>query len=826
LLVALQLSLASLAVLPATAKAGDGLAMTAQTLLHGRVRTGSWFGIAVDIENSGPAVTGELRVLGGTDGHTRFVQAAELATGSRKRFIVYAQPSAFATSTVSVELVADGNVVASAQADISVADATSLTVGVLAENPAKLVGEINLLPSSSGNPAVIVPLTAADLPDRVQAWSAIDRLVWQDVDASTLSPGQIAAMRAWVSAGGRLVIAGGTAGPVALASLPEDLLPYRPTATLDVDPSVLRTVLGGVPTGGSTLPALAGTLAHGRALATSGGRVVAADMPFGGGSVTLLGFDPTTSWLAQGDTWDTPLWRRLLATTGSAAATALGDDSMLVSTAMNLPSVTLPSTEGLLALLIAYIVLIGPVNYIVLRMLDRREWAWVTVPALIGVFTLAAFGIGVLGRGSDIVLHQIAIVRGAPGTDQASAQAWTAIFSPSRDSFQVSASGDTLMSGTISGDNVTGQSSGIIDVVEGDPTRLRDFSIGYGSVRTIRAEGTATGPAVDADLRLDGSTIKGTLTNRSTFPLAQASLVVGNSVAELGDIAPGASVPVTLEVTSLDQNSGMTLSDRLFGQVWDGSGRSEEEQRRFARHLILDQLTQSPTNGGMVIQGGMGVTGKAWAVPVGPASAQSPLSGSVTLLAWGTTPALQIDVAGVQPKRISDVLYEIPMRVAASGRVHLEGDLLPGTVTAATSMNIGRDIGSIWMDTGTLTMAYRPMAFQGSLAASSVVVAMVHPGDLGTPGGSPITAPIGGRCATPTSADCSTVSTFPDVDAFDVRTGQWVELGGLAVGTAYTLPDPARWVDPTTGEVQMRFTNQSQQQLGFGFQIAVEGSIQ
>jgi len=33
-------------------------------------------------------------------------------------------------------------------------------------------------------------------------------------------------------------------------------------------------------------------------------------------------------------------------------------------------------------------------------------------------------------------------------------------------------------------------------------------------------------------------------------------------------------------------------------------------------------------------------------------------------------------------------------------------------------------------------------------------------------------------------------------------------------------------VDPTTGEVQVRFTNQSHDQLGFGFQIAVEGSVQ
>jgi hypothetical protein len=190
---------------------------------------------------------------------------------------------------------------------------------------------------------------------------------------------------------------------------------------------------------------------------------------------------------------------------------------------------------------------------------------------------------------------------------------------------------------------MTGIASGTIDVVEGDPTRLRDFSIGYGSVRTIRAEGTTTGPIVDADLHLEGSSVKGTLTNRSTVALATASLVIGNSLVELGDIAPGASVPVALTVTSFDMNTGMPLSDRLFGQIWNGPGRSEEDQRRYARHAILDQLTNGSASFGIAVPNGVVMgQGQAWAVPAMGMGGTSSLAGVVTLLAWGTTPALQI----------------------------------------------------------------------------------------------------------------------------------------------------------------------------------------
>ena len=81
-----------------------------------------------------------------------------------------------------------------------------------------------------------MPLTVADLPTRIEAWSALDRLVWQDVDASTLSAEQLTAMRGWLALGGRLVIVGGTGGIGALGGFPDDILPYRPSSTVDVAP--------------------------------------------------------------------------------------------------------------------------------------------------------------------------------------------------------------------------------------------------------------------------------------------------------------------------------------------------------------------------------------------------------------------------------------------------------------------------------------------------------------------------------------------------------------------------------------------------------------
>lgn len=177
--------------------------------------------------------------------------------------------------------------------------------------------------------AAIVALGQVDLPERVEAWTALDRIVWQDLDTAALTPAQLTGLRGWLAAGGRLVILGGTAGPRVLAGLPDDLLPYRPTATIDTPPTALTGLVGEPPADAVDVPALAGTLVRGRALATVGDRVVAAEASVGAGSVAILGVDPTVGWIGRTSAAD-HAWRRFLPARSGSAAPALTDDNQLV----------------------------------------------------------------------------------------------------------------------------------------------------------------------------------------------------------------------------------------------------------------------------------------------------------------------------------------------------------------------------------------------------------------------------------------------------------------------------------------------------------------
>ena len=98
-----------------------------------------------------------------------------------------------------------------------------------------------------------------------------------------MSTPQLDALRGWIAGGGRLVIAGGTAGPKALSAFPDTLLPYRPVVTTDVPAATLAGSSASSRRRRPPFRPSPGELIGGRTLATVGDRVVAAERPYGAG---------------------------------------------------------------------------------------------------------------------------------------------------------------------------------------------------------------------------------------------------------------------------------------------------------------------------------------------------------------------------------------------------------------------------------------------------------------------------------------------------------------------------------------------------------------
>jgi len=851
-IVAAAFALALLALQPATLTLAEtplpspspqtnaDITIEARALLGGHVRPGAWTAVAVHLTNDGPAIDGELRIGSGTGTTSQYGLEVHLATGANQQVTLYAQTQIFG-SKINVDLAVGDQVIARQVVTIRSHDAYSPIVAVVAEQPQGLLPQIN---AALVNPNVatgtVITLTAADLPPRVEAWAAIDRLVWQDVDAADLTEAQAEALRLWLGAGGQLIVVGGTTGTTTLRGfdLPaDDLLPFDPTRTVDVAPSDLVSLVGPLPSDAATTPAVAGLLRRGSILARSGDDVIAAQQSYGRGMVSLIGFNPAERWLADGSTAST-LWHRLLPAVTSQALNPLQltDDSPIVYAMQNVPQVALPPIEQLFVLLVAYIALIGPINYIVLRRLDKREWAWITIPALVVVFAVGSYGLGASLKGSDVIVNEVGVVRASQGSGRGIGQVYVGIYSPSRRSFQVSIPGGALLSNPISQIQNTG-SEQPLDVLFGDAaSHLRNFEVGFGVVRGFRAEAPADAPQVESDLHLGSGRLQGTITNRSDTTLENIAVVFGGGVAILDSLEPGKSSTVDINITTSNQY-GYALSERIFGSSFPRDAATARAV--YTRRAVIDQLSNYDR----------------------PLTADTPL-----LLAWRTGSVVDVDLAGEEPNRIGDALYMISLGVRLDANQVFADQAMKRTIIATDAAQGWGDTGTLYLSRGTMTVENRPISFSGTFHPTMLEVALSQ-GEALTLNGNggflePLPAdeqpdqddPVEGVAGEPTATPDPNATSDPNptpvgeprpgkpgavmpfglpaFQLFDRVSQLWVELPAFDPAVAYRIVNPERYVD-NAGSVLMRFVNRAEagqfpgeEQVYFQLATRIEGTME
>ena len=127
-------------------------------------------------------------------GASRFGMAVDLPTQSDKTYVLHAQPPAFGATSRSRSSMGRARSPPS-RSPYTVHDTSQLVVGIIAERPRTSSPRSTSYPIRPRSSRSILPLEVSDLPERVEAWQAIDRLVWQDIDSDTLTTAQLAALR-------------------------------------------------------------------------------------------------------------------------------------------------------------------------------------------------------------------------------------------------------------------------------------------------------------------------------------------------------------------------------------------------------------------------------------------------------------------------------------------------------------------------------------------------------------------------------------------------------------------------------------------------------
>lgn len=806
---------AVLAVLLATS--GDGLSLAApqaqvkveMTATAGYGGEGAyliyeWFPVRVTLTNPAGGDPRRVRVvvdsIGDDPGRplTTYSREVDLPAQSRKEVTLYAYSTTF-NRVLDVRLLEGNTVLSRASVVLSPQEQrTNILIGVLSSDTSLLnvlngegLGHNEYPPqppySLSGQVAstaraTVVHLSLNEIPTLSVALDDLDVIVVDDVDTGGLSASQRAAVAGWVGRGGMLVGLGRPGGADALSGL-TDLLPVTlggPRAVNDLSSlaELVRTPI--TPTGQVLVPTAnlrTGRDISARALASQGGAPLVAIRDLGEGDVAYVGLSPSIAPLKG---WDgtVPLFKRIIAEHPvrlSAGAEHRYDTysfSSIFSSyggLFDIPGLDLPSAGVLGLFLLVYIIIIGPVNFIVLRRLRRGELAWLTIPAVVLLFSLGAYAIGYGAKGGDLLAVRASVVHTAPGLAEGSLEHFFGIFSPQRSTYNAEVSADSAVTEINTSGYLANPDNAVLVSGGGDsgPTRLSGVNVNTLSLRAFMAESALPVESpLEADLYLGDNLIEGTVRNRSGSELQNVALVHGNQTLLLGTLAPGQEAKVQLGMSqqAFTVGSPERLLDTPSGVSADGSpltylGRNiSEDQRRYNRQvqLLSTGLSELVSN-------------------------TAPADMSVTALAWGPPAPAGFSIPGRNYRAEELNLWTARLEVRGDGPVppRLNSGSVPFTVYAP-----GND--PRWLDSGE------------GLKAPAIINPYV---DL------LVRLPQGTRSSGLNLEYGAAVGYKVSVLAYNIRTGAWDQLGELSTTATTTsvigIPGAENYIGPA-GDVTFR----------------------
>ena len=439
----------------------------------------------------------------------------------------------------------------------------------------------DLLPAARLTAAHIDP---ADLPENPIGYDCLDVLVLNAPDLTALSPDQQQAIVRWVRAGGNLLLWPGD-DPVPESSPLVDVLPVRigSSDVIELTPAELKAA--GLTARFARLSSRELSPAQDAEPVPLLGidRLKGYRRRVGLGRVLVCPFDVATLQFSDANkTW--ALWRVLLEGMirrlpadgvtadpthygGGVAETAQREATALRQVGDMLGSVPGAGRFGfgyVAGILIAMMVVVGPVDWLLLKKLGRQPWTWATTTGWIALVTLSAVYAGHLFKSGELHYRTFQLVDQADGVTAARTEL-AALYSPRTDDYEFETDPETWWQPASPGDQYFGYRRTAQDMTFAQTYRgsaPEPTVVNVWNLRFLEGESTQPGTAlVRADLRVETTTangkprkrLVGTITNPTDKPLnhlmvrTQAGFAVpvtGPGVAGPVRVEPGQTVDV------------------------------------------------------------------------------------------------------------------------------------------------------------------------------------------------------------------------------------------------------------------------------------------
>ncbi len=539
----------------------SAVAIVTEAGFNGYIKPGNWIPVHVTL-NANEPVEGNIALSPLQDRSQRYGVDVSLARNTKKQLLLYAPPS---NGPIEALFSSAGTVIGASNLTIHpLGDGDRLILVI--SDPSDGFNFLNDLHTPYGGMTYVAQMRPEQIPGYTPALNSVDVIIFNNIDTLALSAVQRDAIRVWVLGGGRLVLSGGPGARLTLGGF-EDFAPARVgqslqrgtvaglrdllipnnvevSAVVSTSKPVSSTVLKPADLIAPLVVLLPATNdAH--SLVSSNDTPLIMRRQMGRGTVDQLAFDAAIAPLRDWDDVRFVFASFLGGIVGEPGSnSALREASMAINAARALPGASLPPFLIVAGFLLLYVIVIGPLNFYVLRRLNKLAWAWITVPGAVVLFAIIGYATGFRLHGNEPQVHRLSIITGDAQVTEARSQAIVGIFSPRRTLLDVATGhhlAEEIQPNPNQPDKVTFQFS--------EPNRLEKVAATNNDVRAFYLQGESILPRIEADLDFipgralsDTSMISGEIRNESSAAFKDCVLIVGKDYHAIGDIAPNAHV--------------------------------------------------------------------------------------------------------------------------------------------------------------------------------------------------------------------------------------------------------------------------------------------
>jgi hypothetical protein len=612
------------------------ITLQAEAGFDGYIKAAKWIPLHISVENKGPSVNGSVQASYKIFNASISVFSADIAlpTNSRKEFFIYVYPQG-AIPSLNVSLIVHDKAVVQTNIKVRTLSSDNRLIGLLSDTPSayNILTEIQ---TSTGRTRV-VQLEPSRLPELSQGWEALDVIVISGVDTGEFSPAQQNALEVWVAKGGSLLVSGGPKWRENTAGLGE-LLPVKVTGTTaansppdlqgytkEIFPDVISMILA---TGDLTVDA--------QVLAEQEGHPFLIQKSLGRGQVIFFAADPSLAplhdWGGMKELYDYLLNFQVAPTSWASGQWDLYTAYQALATISELG---VPSVFFICGWIVLYILMIGPVNYIFLRIVKRRELAWISIPGLAILFTTVAYFSGYLYRGNDPTLNRITVIQAWDQVEQAESHTLLGIYSPQREQYALESAENFLLYPYNTQDTNLMGNTGWYSKQQEQNVVIDNIPIEIGGMKVIAANGILPAQPIEHTLAFDLSRsmpeLTGSITNTGAHALKDAILVTPGSWKNIGDLAPGKPLDVNVSLVAGSNGPAFFTQDSM--TILGLSYMDVENNEALSRKNSLLQA---------LLFSRYGVNNMNW---------------GIYLMGWLEEPPLSANVSNVEPRIFDTTFY-------------------------------------------------------------------------------------------------------------------------------------------------------------------------